>query len=437
MEQTEHNMSSSQLLCNLSTVTVDPAESSRSVYAFFERMSGGNSITKAHDPLPSPTRRSRIIRLKVPRHFLMIRDGVSENPNRFVSTFSAPQIKRNSIAIEEAMPQHPAPERITIRIKFPKPCETNIRDVNRTTSPSTALSQGRGNRKRKATSIRKSSKSNPGKTNVARPIFPIALSSLQPPCSHSPEKPDRLLLPPKGSTTLEAEQLGYNYITPRRSPHPALERIVNGSPILESIVNISMETSEGFIGISTCHDSITRPSPSIEEAETVTVNLNDVAEGDGQVSHTICASFTEGTVVEGGVENFICPTSAIRSQSSETAISTIGDHLTISDHISHELLQCTLPVVQISSEITSSLDPAPPINLTPQQCPSTTVHDSVGNELEGIPPFISTVDSVDSIALLYSLNRTLALLRRKHDFYRRSRRSRNDLDDSISFRIRL
>lgn len=431
MEQTEHNMPSSQLLCNSSTVAVDPAESSRSVYAFFERMSGGNSITKATNPLPSRTRRSRIIRLKVPQHFL-IREW---NPNRFVSTYSGPEISRNSIAIEEAMPQRPAPERITIRIKFPKPCEPNIRDVNRTTSPSPALSQGRGNTERKATAVRKSSKSNPGKANVARPIFPIALPSSPPPCSQSPEKPDRLMLPPKGSTTLEAERLEYNYITRRwHPPHSTSERIGNGSSILKSNVDTCMETSEGFIGIPTCHDSMIRPLPSIEEAETVTVNFDDIAKGDGQASHTMSASCTEGTVAEGGVVNFVSPTSAIRSQSSETAISTIEDHLTIPDDISHELLQCTLPVVQMSSKITSSLDTVPPINLTPQQSPSTAAHDSVGNELEGILPFISSVDSVDSIALLYNLNRNLALLRRQHDFYRRSRRSRKDLDDGISFK---
>src|SRR5271154_7066683 len=103
---------------------MDPADSSQLVYAFFEKMSGRSSVI-ATEPLQSPTKRSRIIALKVPRHFL-IRDGDGDNTEQSISATSAHQsTARNSSQIKAPLPIPSAPERIKIRIKVPKPLSTN------------------------------------------------------------------------------------------------------------------------------------------------------------------------------------------------------------------------------------------------------------------------------------------------------------------------
>ena len=410
---------------------MDTAESSQLVYAFFEKMSGKSSVIRT-EPLPSPTKGSRIIALKVPRHFL-IRDGDVDNPNQSISATSTHQTACNSSQIKAPLPIPSASERIKIRIKVPKPLSTN-KDDSSAGKVSAGASLDTRTKKRKTLFIDDTTMQK-RKTKVVRLIIPKPLST-QPSTSQCTEisiDDIQQREPPMNPEAVQEHiftnpKLCLDYVL---EPQPVT--IPPTTPSQTSNIGVSLVPDDHNSGATTSCDSSLEHPTSILQTESVLPNIGATQQSTAPTTNRYlpisCDSFVESQAE--------LPNTAVSTPSEpeiETAKPDDQKHEPVLPRV-ETMETCCVPLPESSLPTTRpSLESVDLI----RQLPSVSNGSPIDHQIEDNNSSHSRKsDPADSIALLYSLNRELALLHRHLLFYEQQKRFHEELDDGITFQIEV
>jgi len=395
---------------------MDPAESSQRVYAFFEKMSGRSSVTET-DSLQSPTKRSRMITLKVPRHFLIRPDGNIDNPNQSISAASAHQIARNSCQIKEPLPAPPAPERLTIRIKIPQSYVRNNDPSDAAIVSAVDASVGAGTKKRKASSIDNAPmrKRKPRVVLLRNPKY----LQTQPYTIQGPEKQVEDIPQPNPSTKTQATQ------EPFTSPKLCLNGVLEPEPVVPSTtpsLRSNIETSlvlddRPSETTTSGHDAAVEHRTSILRGETVLPNTNASQRSADSIHHNEDPHlrFSCDGIVESPVKQLNTVVSTNPKPASETSILGGGTDGPVLPAM--EAVELRLPRTEISSPTTTPTQPSPDAVDLMLQLLAAPSGNPMDNQTEVGSSHSRNIDPVNSIALLYYLNRKLSLLHRRHQFY--------------------
>jgi hypothetical protein len=401
------------------------------VYAFFEKMSGRNSVITT-DPLPSPTKRSRIITLKVPRHFL-IRDRNIDNPNHSISATSAHQMARNSAQVNKPLSIPPTPQRITIRIKVPKPCATN-NDDNYPGTVSADASPGTGTKKRKTLCIDDTSMPKQ-KTNVVRIRIPRSLPALEPCTTQCPEKQAVEDIPqPKTPTNSKAAQ-GHIFTSNKLCLDYVLEPIPVIScttPSLGSDIEMSLVPDDRTSETTSCPDSVVKLPTCIRRAETLPPNTNASQQPTGPILHDQERHPQLSCDGESHVEQPNIVASTNPEPVFETSIADEGTPEPVLPTV--EAVESPLPRTEISSPTIGHSQPLSDSVDLILQFPAVPSDIPMENQIEFGSSHSHNVDPAESIALLYHLNRELTFLHRRHQFHTQQKTFRQ-LDEGITLQI--
>ena len=411
---------------------MDTAESSQLVYAFFEKMSGKSSVI-APESLPSPTKRSRIIALKVPRHFL-IRDGDVDNTEQSISATSTHQTARNSSQIKAPLSIPSAPVRIKIRIKVPKPLSTN-KDDSSARKVSAGASLETRTKKRKTLFIDDTTMQK-RKSNVVRLILPKPLST-QPSTSQCTEISIEDTQQPEPTMNPEGVQ-EHIFMNPKLcldyvlEPKPAIPPT---TPSQTSNIEISLVPDDRNSEATTsCGSSHEHPT-SILQTETVLPNIDATQQSTAPTTNHYlpvpCDSFV-GSQAER-------PNTAVSTTSDpaiETSMPDDQKHEPVLPRV-EDVETCSVPLAEGSSPTTRpSQESSHSVDLIRQPY-SVSNAIPMDNQIKNNSSNSRNAHQAESIAVLYALNRDLALLHRQHLFYEQQKRFREEIDDGITFQIEV